>query len=198
MRFINCSLVITVVAIITSLSGCEPTKIEPKKYRPDLGDQATGDTVGSDATSGDNLNGDAAGDATSGDASSPVWYCKPTYYGTDDGCDCGCGIPDPDCNGQGCIEGSCNNATCEFCHNDTGIMFSCGDTPPPDVPSGWTCEQFFYADQLCDCGCGVTDPDCAGSGCTASDCSTPACEFCWPGGGSGTCSGGDGGPPGGD
>ncbi len=26
------------------------------------------------------------------------WTCEPEYYGAFDGCDCGCGIPDPDCN----------------------------------------------------------------------------------------------------
>jgi cysteine-rich repeat protein len=26
-----------------------------------------------------------------------VWSCDLTAFGTDDGCDCGCGVPDPDC-----------------------------------------------------------------------------------------------------
>ncbi len=28
-----------------------------------------------------------------------AWYCGPTYYnaGAADGCDCDCGVPDPDC-----------------------------------------------------------------------------------------------------
>ena len=27
----------------------------------------------------------------------PAWTCPPTYYNTDDGCDCACGAVDPDC-----------------------------------------------------------------------------------------------------
>ncbi len=27
-----------------------------------------------------------------------TWSCDPDYYGAFDGCDCGCGIPDPDCS----------------------------------------------------------------------------------------------------
>lgn len=26
-----------------------------------------------------------------------AWHCSPTYYGSGDGCDCNCGVPDPDC-----------------------------------------------------------------------------------------------------
>ena len=29
-----------------------------------------------------------------------VWTCEPAYYDTNDGCDCSCGIPDPDCEKQ--------------------------------------------------------------------------------------------------
>jgi hypothetical protein len=51
-----------------------------------------------------------------GDPACPaVWTCNPAYYGTNDGCDCGCGIFDPDCpdaTTAGCIYcnnlGSCN------------------------------------------------------------------------------------------
>ncbi len=28
----------------------------------------------------------------------PVWTCEPSYYNAADGCDCECGIPDPDCD----------------------------------------------------------------------------------------------------
>ena len=46
------------------------------------------------------------------------WLCDPSYYGTFDGCDCDCGLPDPDCDDpdqevygcdewQWCIEGEC-------------------------------------------------------------------------------------------
>jgi hypothetical protein len=28
-------------------------------------------------------------------------------------------------------------------------------------PSAWTCVRAYYGDGLCDCGCGVQDPDCS-------------------------------------
>jgi len=32
---------------------------------------------------------------------------------------------------------------------------------PPPAPAGWTCDDAFYGSiDGCDCGCGVTDPDC--------------------------------------
>jgi uncharacterized protein (TIGR03382 family) len=50
------------------------------------------------------------------------WNCPRRYYDTLDGCDCGCGIPDPDCRdsgvgtpGQGVgVEG------CSYCHDANG------------------------------------------------------------------------------
>lgn len=38
------------------------------------------------------------------------WTCPATYYGSDDGCDCGCGVLDPDC-----ADGT--SASCEYCGN---------------------------------------------------------------------------------
>jgi hypothetical protein len=55
------------------------------------------------------------------------------------------------------------------------------DTSPGggSVPAEWTCNPAYYdADDGCDCGCAVVDPDCAGN--TADD-----CEFCLEG----SCSG---------
>jgi len=48
-----------------------------------------------------------------------VWTCDTMHYGTADGCDCGCGSVDPDCEGPGVehcafcdVEGSCATGTC--------------------------------------------------------------------------------------
>merc|ERR1719378_1663157 len=54
-----------------------------------------------------------------GGGSAPAgWTCNPEYYDTQDGCDCECGIYDPDCDGvqssgevssptlYGCVEGA--------------------------------------------------------------------------------------------
>ncbi|MEM6291264.1 MAG: hypothetical protein AAGA54_08360 [Myxococcota bacterium] len=45
------------------------------------------------------------------------WNCNPAFYDADDGCDCGCGAPDPDCGGDMTL------AICEFCDN----LGSCSD-----------------------------------------------------------------------
>lgn len=46
------------------------------------------------------------------------WNCNPSWFGGDDGCDCGCGLVDPDCGGMTsdlcdtCLGGSCASASC--------------------------------------------------------------------------------------
>jgi hypothetical protein len=42
----------------------------------------------------------------------PAWKCPLPFYGTKDGCDCGCGAFDPDCT-------TTNVGSCQFC-SDTG------------------------------------------------------------------------------
>ena len=114
-----------------------------------------------------------------------VWNCDPDYYGTDDGCDCGCGIVDPDC-ADGDI------ATCEYC-NDEGScnIWGCPGTidpadtancaPVEGVPDEWTCNPGFFGDGTCDCGCGAVDSDCA-------DATVDSCEVCVE---DGSCGNGD-------
>lgn len=53
-------------------------------------------------------------------ASCDVWTCEEAHYGSDDGCDCGCGVLDPDC-ADALVE------TCEFCDS----LGSCGTAPCP-------------------------------------------------------------------
>ena len=53
------------------------------------------------------------GESTTGEA---VWTCYFEFYDADDGCDCGCGIIDPDC-------ADATVASCEYC---SGVG-SCGD-----------------------------------------------------------------------
>ncbi len=118
-----------------------------------------------------------------------AWTCLPGYYDADDGCDCGCGVPDPDCaadpggplygceTGQTCTEwGTCEGAFCgdgnvdagEACDdgndvNGDGCSRSCQVETP--APSGWTCNAEYYdAADGCDCECGAVDPDCSISG----------------------------------
>lgn len=49
-----------------------------------------------------------------------AWTCDPTFFGSGDGCDCGCGFTDPDCP-DGTATG------CEYCDNDG----SCSDLDCP-------------------------------------------------------------------
>jgi hypothetical protein len=91
------------------------------------------------------------------------WTCDPTFFGTDDGCDCGCGFPDPDCGGD-------TVDLCVYC-DDAG---SCGvpgvgcpniidpnDITQCDALAYWTCADDLYGDgATCNCGCGVPDIDC--------------------------------------
>ena len=48
------------------------------------------------------------------------WLCGVSFHAGSDGCDCGCGVDDPDCNGAGDprpgVGGS--SAGCDRCHND--------------------------------------------------------------------------------
>lgn len=135
----------------------------------------------------------------------PVWTCDPTYYDAADGCDCECGIPDPDCmlgnqalygcpaevascsaDGYceipGCGDGTVNpelegcddgnddafDGCSPGCRPEAGWSCSADPTLCVPVPTGWEgtagpfCVDERYADgELCDCGCGVLDPDCA-------------------------------------
>jgi len=48
----------------------------------------------------------------------------------------------------------------------------------------WTCDPGYRGSgDGCDCGCGETDPDCAGDGCTAPGCAASGCRFCYDAGG---------------
>ncbi len=53
------------------------------------------------------------------------WTCDPNYYGTFDGCDCGCGVIDPDC-------ADATGASCEFCDGKGACGMSCADIDPAD------------------------------------------------------------------
>ncbi len=91
------------------------------------------------------------------------WNCPGYAYGTDDGCDCGCGIADPDCV-------SAQVGVCDFCDDEGSCGLSdCSNITLTDnakcstASQGWTCDPYHYGDgEACDCGCGVVDYDCVG------------------------------------
>jgi hypothetical protein len=90
------------------------------------------------------------------------WTCDATWYG-DGECDCGCGALDIDCAGPEASACTWNNCPT-------------GEVPVADqnwlcfqAPAGWTCNAAYYNDGVCDCGCGILDPECAGSADTDCD-----------------------------
>ncbi|HEX6766390.1 MAG TPA: hypothetical protein VF103_12950, partial [Polyangiaceae bacterium] len=99
-----------------------------------------------------------------------TWRCRGTWYGADDGCDCGCGAVDPDCAGP-------TVASCDECPVDGGACGDCSLVDPENNavcvsgPTAWRCTPSLFGDGTCDCGCGALDSDCA-----SADASL--CEMC--------------------
>lgn len=117
------------------------------------------------------------------------WKCAATHYGTGDGCDCGCGVRDPDCaSSDGCTDPGCQQDKCEYCHTGTALDPRSDNDyticDPPGDAKGWTCggvDDAAWKNAECDCGCGRPDPFCRleqRASCTAPGCKTPTCEFC--------------------
>jgi len=99
-----------------------------------------------------------------------TWTCNPAYYGSGDGCDCGCGIVDPDC--EGITSGAC--MYCDACDDAATPCAGSSKIDPNDnarcaATPVWTCDPAWYGvDDGCDCGCGIVDPDCDSA--SASEC----------------------------
>jgi hypothetical protein len=109
---------------------------------------------------------------------STLWSCSVSTYGggPGDGCDCGCGILDPDC-------ATSSVTSCEYCNGS----YSCGknytDCSPivsnnnatcSFVPATWKCAPAYYGTgDGCDCGCGVVDPDCTSATSACDNCDDP-------------------------
>ncbi len=85
----------------------------------------------------------------------PEWTCDAAFYGAFDGCDCGCGAPDPDCTDTTePIYG------CGFPHA-SGTLSQCDATGVCTPPAGWTCDPALFNDgATCNCNCGGDDIDC--------------------------------------
>lgn len=113
-----------------------------------------------------------------------TWGCSVDAYGSLGACDCGCGAPDADCAST--ASDACETVWCA----DTASAGLGGLVDPLDAttclqpPTEWTCDGAFFAagDDVCDCGCGVADPDC-GADATAAACDVVRCA--WNGSGAG-------------
>lgn len=108
------------------------------------------------------------------------WTCSVSAYEDGISCDCGCGIADPDCEGEGVeachvcdLFGSCAGGNCPSSIDED-------DNTQCNVPEGWTCRSDQYADGACHCGCGVLDSDCASASSSECDVCSSGCsnEFC--------------------
>jgi hypothetical protein len=122
-----------------------------------------------------------------------AWTCAFEAYGGSDGCDCGCGMIDPDCGGEGCKAGRCFDDACTTCHDEAGRPYACAaaeggwdddttDGSPSLDPSHCNALRFDAGDG-CDCGCGGIDPDCDDEGCSPWGCPDDACDRCTDGNG---------------
>ena len=102
---------------------------------------------------------DATGQCVAGEGGIPAtWTCPAAYYGTDDGCHCGCGVLDPDCTGSTQVVHGCTPG--DICNEDAVCASPTGVTAE-DVPAGWICPPGYYGTRDgCDCDCGAYDPDC--------------------------------------
>ncbi|MCG8554694.1 MAG: hypothetical protein MJD61_05305 [Proteobacteria bacterium] len=112
------------------------------------------------------------------------WDCDDQLYAeatrmpsTTPACNCGCSSIDPDCGQGGCAEAGCQQDACDTCVSSGLLDVDCVDAKPP---AGWSCPPIAWADDRCDCGCGVEDFDCRGRlGCTTRDCMGSGCDFTW-------------------
>ena len=144
---------------------------------------------------------DLSDDCSSGNPSVlNTWTCAFESYGGSDGCDCGCGVLDPDCGCDvtvdadcGCTGARCFHDSCTVCHDEDGRPYACAaaeagwdedttDTSPGSLDVSQCDSLRFDADDGCDCGCGGVDPDCGDDGCADWGC-TPdsACKRCTDG-----------------
>ena len=117
------------------------------------------------------------------------WKCAWDHYGSGDGCHCGCGAKDPDCDGQGCTAARCFDLTCDVCSDENGRPYPCAaaeggwdDDAEPGVGGRQLAQcdpARFGAGDGCDCGCGGADPDCGeNAGCVTPGCIDDACDRC--------------------
>ncbi|HTQ04995.1 MAG TPA: hypothetical protein VMI54_14120 [Polyangiaceae bacterium] len=109
------------------------------------------------------------------------WTCTAQAYADGKSCDCGCGAPDPDCTDSAI--GHCNtcNSVGSCAQSSCPSSIDPNDTTQCAVPALWTCDDAYYGDGICECGCGVPDVDCTTSNssscvyCPGDSCSPYSC-----------------------
>src|SRR5689334_1585358 len=95
----------------------------------------------------------AGGTASPGGTSTPgtrepatrvpdAWTCDPSWYNDRRGCDCNCGVLDPDCGIEGQGVYRCGyGQTCDAAGRCAGQM-----GPSSAAPDGWDCRDDYYDD----------------------------------------------------
>lgn len=109
-----------------------------------------------------------------------AWTCDPDSFDSQGACDCGCGLPDPDCEDDSAQVRGCDLilATC----SSQGTCVGGFD------PANWTCAPMALNDaSACDCACGIPDPDCLDASLPINGCAqgqtcdaNGACKACSP------------------
>jgi hypothetical protein len=62
-----------------------------------------------------NISSPPPGNGTKMDTASSQWTCDPSQFGSGDGCDCSCGITDPDCAAGDCQPQVCSDVAAAWC-----------------------------------------------------------------------------------
>ncbi len=94
----------------------------------DPDDSGSSDPTDASTTSVDATTGGLSSDGDDSSTGEPaVWTCYFQFYDNDDGCDCGCGIVDPDC-------ADATVGSCDYCSQvgSCGVAGGCPSNIDPD------------------------------------------------------------------
>jgi hypothetical protein len=119
---------------------------------------------------GDPPGGEGEGEGEGDPGVPAAWNCAPSYFNGNDGCDCGCGAVDPDCDDGG---------VCDFCYDADGAFTPCptgeGEGEGEGDTGADSCAGAF--DFVCDEDNGLCAP-----GSDTTDCAGPnSCRFAFDG-----------------
>lgn len=138
---------------------------------PDCDEKSCGDD-GCGGTCGTCAAGESC--ALTNECVPDAWTCPLVYYNDDVACDCGCGVQDPDCDGQtyvlGCPSTSttCTDGVCDVTFCDANS----------DCPNQWCTGSYGTGDGTLGGVCSVPDPQGAPPGTPClfhEECASTAC-----------------------
>jgi hypothetical protein len=102
----------------TSVASASADDGDPETGSGEDGSDSTGAEGGTGTTGHSSSDEGSSSDTSSGASTTgePVWTCDIGFYDGNDGCDCGCGIFDPDC-------ADATVDACEYCSNEGSCSF---------------------------------------------------------------------------